>query len=245
MSQPSSQPSVRVPRWLIWVGSVAIVFHLGAVGVNNLAAMSGPWPDAQGGEYIGPPYLAQSVTQSVADYLKAICMEHRYHFLANRLPGTPGVYLEFHLKDEGGKDLATVKLPDDQANSWVRHRQSLLTQQVSWEDRFIVPPPTEDIPAPGQEPAKEQYWEPEQGQLKLVTKYVNELPRNRPLSAPKEWSFMLARSYSRYLCRVHGAAKVEVLRHHQQPVRPFVLHADNLSARDFEEQVSNFGEFSR
>jgi hypothetical protein len=56
---------------------------------------------------------------------------------------------------------------------------------------------------------------------------------------------MLCRAYTRYLCRTHDAAKVQVLRHHQDPIRPFALTEENVPARAFEEIVSDFGEFSK
>lgn len=65
------------------------------------------------------------------------------------------------------------------------------------------------------------------------------------MSKPSEFSFLLARAYSRYLCRTYGAAKVEVLRHHQDPIRPYVLTEANVPAQAFNEIISNFGEFSR
>jgi hypothetical protein len=177
--------------------------------------------------------------------LKLVRLSTNYHVLANHLPSTPGVFLEFRLKDEQGKELATVKVPDDAANPWVRHRQSLLTQQLFWEDRVVVPQQSELIAAPGGEVPKRQYWQREKGQLELVTVDVNKVPLTPQVSGPSNWSFMLARAYARHLCRVHGAAKADVLRHHQNAILPFVLHAETISARDFEEVVSNFGEFSR
>src|SRR5262249_30264399 len=104
---------------------------------------------------------------------------------------------------------------------------------------------TELIAAPGGEVPKTQYWRLEKGKLELVTVDVNKVPLTPPVSGPTDMSFMLARAYARHLCRTHGAEKAEVLRHHQNAIRPFVLHADNVQARDFEEIVSNYGEFSR
>jgi hypothetical protein len=245
MSESPSLPPVRVPRWLLWVGSVAVAAHFAAVGVNALAAPSGPWPDNANG-VVDPPLLAARINESFgADYLKLVRLTTNYHVLANHPLASPGVYLEFRLADEQGNELATVKLPDDDANPWVRHRQSLLTQQLLWEDRQVVPQQSELIAAPGGEVPKEQYWRLEKGRLELVTVDVNKVPLTPPVSGPTQWSFMLARAYARHLCRTHGAAKAEVLRHHQNVLRPFVLHAENVPARDFEEVISNFGEFSR
>lgn len=243
MSDSSSPSLVRVPRWLVWVGSIAIVAHFAAIGVNALAAMSGPWPDDG---MIGPPLLAVEVNEAIgADYLKLVRLNTNYHVLANQVPGLPSIYLEFRLQDEQGNELAVVKLPNDDANPWVRHRQSLLTQRLFWEDRQVVPQQTELIPAAGGELPKRRYWTLEKGRLELVTVDVNKVPLTPPVMGPTDWSFVLARAYSRYLCRTYGAAKAQVLRHHQDAIRPLVLHAENLQARDFEEMVSNFGEFSR
>ena len=194
---------------------------------------------------VPPPQFAASTNEVFADYLKPIRMTQIYHFLANHIPGKPGVFLEFRLKNEDGKEIAIVKLPDDNANPWVRHRQSLLTQQFLWEDRPVSPQQSELIAAPGGKVPQTQYWEMEKGQLRLVTVDVNRVPLTPPKSGPSEISFMLARTYARYLCRTHGAAKAEVLRHHQNAIRPFVLHEESASARDFAEVISNFGEFSR
>src|SRR5262249_37998709 len=145
MSQVSSQPDVRIPRWLIWIGSIAIAAHFAAIGVNAPAAMSGPWPKSDTG-MVGPPVLPTQINTALGpDFLKLARLNTNYHVLANHLPSTPGVYLEFHLKDDQGNELAVVKLPDDDANPWVRHRQSLLTQQELWEDRRVVPQQSELI----------------------------------------------------------------------------------------------------
>ncbi|HMF13466.1 MAG TPA: hypothetical protein VKE94_14205 [Gemmataceae bacterium] len=246
MSQSPAHSPVRIPRWLLWVGSVAIAAHFAAIGVNALAAMSGPWPNNDNG-MVGPPFLAAQINDAFgADYLKLVRLNTNYHVLANHLPSTPGVYLEFRLEDEQGNELAVVKLPNAVANPWVRHRQSLLTQQELWEDRRVVPQQSELIAAPGGEVPKTQYWQPDKkGRLELVTVDVNKVPLAQPVSGPTDFSFMLARAYARHLCRTHGAAKAQVLRHHQNAVTPFVLRAENVPARDFEEVVSNFGEFSR
>lgn len=245
MSQPSSVAFHGIPRWLIWVGSVAIVIHFGAIGVNALAAMSGPWPNHDSG-MIGPPLLAAQVHEAFgADYLRLIRLNHNYHFLANRLPSTPGVYLEFRLKDEQGNELGMARVPDDNANAWVRHHQSLLTQQVFWEDRVVTPQQSELIAAPGGEVPKTQYWKMDKGRLELVTVDVNQVPLTPPVSGPTQWSLMLASAYSRHICRTHGAAKAQVLRHHQNAILPMVLHADNVQANAFDEIISNLGEFSR
>ena len=241
MSHIASQPDSGLPRWLVWLGSAAIVFHLGAVGVSMLAAQSGPWAD-NFGRPTSPPLLAARIHEAFgADYLKPIRMNLNYHVLANRLPATPGVYLEFRLKDETGSELATVRVPDENASPWRRHRQSLLSD-IFAEDDQILPPQSEVIAAPGREVPTVQFWENEKGQLRLRTVDINQVPRDRPVSRPSRWMFLFARSYTRYLCHVHGAAKAEVFRHHQDAIRPSVLDAETIPAGAFQDVTSNFGE---
>jgi hypothetical protein len=244
MSQPITTPLRRVPTWLLWLGSLAIVFHLGSVGVNALAAPSGPWPGGEGDQIVRPPLIFFNSDRVVADYLQPIRMTTNYHLLANQMPGKPGVWLEFRLKDDDGKELATVKLPDANANAWVRHRQSILTT-VFGEDQRIAPPQSEIIAAPGREVPKVQFWDMDKGLLKLKTVDINQIPRDHPVSGPNDFTFLCARSYARYLCRTHGAAKVEIIRHHQDPIRPFVVTEESVPARQFDEVISIFGEFSK
>lgn len=245
MPKPPGTPGVSLPRWLIVLGSLVIVFHLGSVGVNALAAWSGPWADADG-QTVGPPLLANDLSATLTPaYLKPVRLTHNYHFPSNR-PGMPGVWLEFRLKDADNNDLGTVKVPGDDVNPWVRHRQSLLMQLMQ-NDQRVMPPMSEVIAAPGQEVPRVQYWDrdPADGRLKLKTVSINDVPRAQPVMGPSPFAFLMARSYARYLCRETGAAKVELFRHHQDPIRPFVLTDESITARAFDEVISNFGEFSK
>ena len=243
MSESYLQPAGQVPHWLIWVGSIAIVFHLGAIGLNTLAAESGPWPGGDGGEMVQPPLLAQRSSAVVSEYLIPLRQSFIYHRYANKIPAMPGVYLEVHLKDEAGNEIKTVRVPDDNANSWVRHRQEMLTVGFG-NDQRVAPRQSEMIYAKGQEPPKVQIWRMEKGQLRLVQVEENKVPLNEPVYGPTEWMMLLARSYSRHLCAIYGAAKAEIIRHYQDPIRPFVLTED-VPARAFNEIVCNFGEFPR
>jgi hypothetical protein len=241
MSQPHDQTAVRIPRWLVWVGSIAVVFHLGAVGVHALAVQSGPWADNDGMP-IASPLLASRMNEMIgADYLRYLRLGLVYHEYANKNPAWPGVYLEFRLKDKEGKDIKTVRIPDEDANWAVRHRQAMLTL-VFGDDRQITPRQTEMIPAPGQTVPVYQVWEMEKGQLRIQKMDENRIPRDHPVFGPTEAMFVLAQSYSRYLCETHGAAKAELIRHFQRPIRPYVLTED-VPARAFDEIISNFGEF--
>jgi len=243
MSQPLSNTAIKLPRWAIWAGSVAILFHLGALGVNALAAPSGPWPDSG---MIRFAFVFYSVDGSLKPvYLSPLGFARSYHLLANRQPELPGVSLEFRLKDKEGKEVATVMVPDRNANPWVYHRQSILSQQPVWDDDLLIPPQGEVIPAPGQEAPTVQFWNLDQGRLKLVTVSVNQIPKDRPVRGPRDLSYLLAGSYARYLCRAHGAAKAELLRHHQEVIGPGVLEVQTVPKGIFEEVISEFGEFPK
>jgi hypothetical protein len=238
-----------LPRWLIGVASAVIVFHLSSVVVRALTAPSGPWPTAQGVNYIPPPPFALTLYQWLPEkYLGALQMTHNYHFPSNR-PGGPVVTLEFRLKDENGKVVETVMIPDSKANSWVRHRQSIMGNLWLSLDEPVTPPQMEAIPAPHRRAPSAQIWEmvpnsPNRMELKTVPEHL--IPRDRPVVRPSEVSMLFARSYARYLCRSHGAARVELIRHHQDPIPPEILFiGDGVPAGAFEEVQSNFGELSK
>src|SRR5436305_14140476 len=102
MSQAYSERAVRIPRWLVWIGSIAIVLHLGAISANMLAAYSGPWAENEG-RMVRPPLFAAKVAETFSPYSSSIRMNLNYHVFANHTPSNPGVYLEFRLKDDQGK----------------------------------------------------------------------------------------------------------------------------------------------
>jgi hypothetical protein len=88
-------------------------------------------------------------------------------------------------------------------------------------------------------------WEPgEPGQLRLQTVPQHLVPRDRPVYRPSEPSLLLLRSYARFLCRQHNAARVEMIRLYREAVPPSVL-----SGEEAQEGVVNitstYGEFSR
>jgi hypothetical protein len=222
-----------------------IAAHLLAVVTGVLAAPSGPWPSpTEGASMAPPPQFAFRVSDKLTfPYLRILKLTHNYHFPSNR-PAHPGVCFEVRLKDEAGKEVATVQIPDAAANRWVRHRQVLLAQGLG-EDQPVLPPPGELIAAPGREVPKAQYWEPVGlGRLRLRSVDVNQVPRDRPVMGPSDWSLLLARSYTRYLCRTHGAARAEILRHHQDPIPPTVLFLDTIPSGAYDPVVSEWGELT-
>lgn len=244
MPPSSSTAAVPLPRWLVVLGSLLIVFHFGSVGVAALAAPSGPWPTGEGQGPATPPQFAYSAHQIVLPYLQAVKLDNNYHFASNR-PEQIGVQLEVRLKDDAGQDLATVKLPDPNANPWVRHRQALLLRGLTYDDG-VAPPQGEAIAAPNRAVPKVPIWDvAEQRQLRLKPVEEHLIPRDRPVMRPSEYNLLLVRAFARHLCREHQAAVAEVLRHHQDPIPPLVLFEQNLPPGAFEPVTSNYGELPR
>jgi hypothetical protein len=256
---PTTQPNSPAgpPRWLLVVASLLIGYHLLAVTLTVLAAPSGPWPSPEGPLKWSPPQFAVSLNQGLtADYLRTFKLGHNAHFDSNQ-PGMIDVFLEVHLKDNAGKEIKTVRLPDPEANSWLRFQQSLLARPMTM-DMPLPPPSSEVIAAPHKANPTMPAWEmvsseiPGIRKLKLVEMDVNTINdkqrEGRMSQRPSDWTLLLVHSYARHLCRVHGAAKAEIIRHSHEPIPPGVLSNDfrpeeNTDA--FGELVSNFGELAR
>jgi hypothetical protein len=81
--------------------------------------------------------------------------------------------------------------------------------------------------------------------LHLAAVPQHRLPRYPGRWRPSEWSLILARSYGRYLCRTHGAASAEIVRHTREPVPPAVLFGQETPPAVFNDLVANFGEMSQ
>src|SRR5437773_746728 len=130
---PSSPPfpARPLPRGLIVVASIAIVFHLFALVVLVLAAQSGPWPTPLGlGSPAEPPEFTKGISSTLlSSYLEPLHLTHNYHFDSNR-PESSYVFFEVRLHDADGKLVKSLKFPDAEANFWVQHRQSLLAQAL-------------------------------------------------------------------------------------------------------------------
>jgi hypothetical protein len=250
---PATPTSNPLPRWLIVVGSVLIVFHLSSVAVRVLAAPSGPWPTPQGPNTAPPPAFAMELHEGLPEwYLRAIqwpsSATHNYHFPTNR-PGQPALSFEVRLKDANGQELATVTIPDKKANFWVRHRQTLLANALGL-DVPVERPQMERIPAPGKRANTVALWEPDgPNRLKLKDEdenlIIEKLQRQQGMMRPSEVTMLFLHSYVRYLCRTHGAASAEVIRHHQDPIPSVVLFDDNVPEDAFKEVLSNFGELTK
>lgn len=231
-----------LPRSLAALASLAIVFHIGSVLTNVLAAPSGPWPGPEGREMMTPPQLANSVNRELLPrYLEPLKLTHNYHFPNNR-PGRPGVWFEVRLWDEAGKGLRTLRFPDPAAVAAVRHRQSVLAMALA-DDQPVTPPAGEWVAAPGREAAAIPIWELDGDRvLRLRSVPAHLVPRDRPVYRPSGWSLVLAHSYVRHLCRVHGAAKGELVRHTQEAIPPAILFEKDIPPDAFGELISHFGE---
>jgi hypothetical protein len=245
MSEPQANAARALPRWLVFLGSAAVAFHLFALGVLAVAAPSGPWPGAVGTVMgMEPPFAAPVSALTTRHYLMPLKMSHNYHFATNR-PGMPAAAFEVRLKDEQGNVLETLTFPDPHANCWIRHRQALLAQDLA-DDAPIPPRQGETIPAPGQQVANVTYWDTaEDGGLRLKTAPEHLVPRDRPVFRPSEWSMVLARSYVRHLCREYGAASGELIRRTREPITPDLMFTDEPPAAAFDTLVANFGEFTK
>jgi hypothetical protein len=244
MAQHRFTTADTAPRFLIMVGSLAILAHFGAVILHALAAPSGPWPSTDGASMAGPPAFTEALDESVAQgYLKPLKLTHNYHFLGNR-PTTPGVYLEVKLKDARGELLTTCRFPDPKTNAWVRHLQGLFAQGLV-PDQPIAPPQGEEIPAPHQQVRTVSIWDIAADQsLRLSQVPEHLIPRNRPVYAPTEWSLVLVHSYARYLCRTHGAASADVVRHSRESISPTLFLTGNPPTMAFTDLMASYGDIS-
>jgi hypothetical protein len=234
-----SDTALPIPRWLAGAASVVIAAHLLAIGGLALAAQSGPWSMPLGSSMERAPQFALDINE-MSSYLVVLRMTHNYHFLSNH-PEQTGVYFEAQLKDENGKLLGSITFPDEKANLWLRHRQLLLARGLT-DDVPVQPPQGEEIAAPRQKAPSTEIWEPGEGKIATLRAVPEHLiPRNRPVFRPSEWSRLLARAYSRYLCRTHGAASVEIVRHTKDPLYPGVLLTKEAAVNP-EEFVASFGD---
>lgn len=232
----------QAPSFVMVVGSLAIAFHLGAVILHALAAPSGPWPSMDGPPMAGPPAFAQSLDESLSlVYLKPLKLMHNYHFVGNR-PIAPGVSVEVKLKNVKGEVTTTVRWPDPAANAWVRFMQGLYVQGMV-PDQPIAPLQGEEVPAPHQQPRMVSIWEGDPA-LRLSKVPEHLIPRNRQVYSPTDWSLVLAHACARYLCRTHGAASAEVIRHSREAISPAFLSMGPPPPMAFTDLIASFGDIS-
>lgn len=244
MSVPGSDAVRALPRWLVWGASAAVGFHLFALAMLVLAAPSGPWPSSFNGGMANEPAFAHAVSEiTTRYYLAPLKMTHNYHFASNRV-GQPSARFEVRLKDASGNLLQTLHFPEAGASFWARHRQTLLAQALT-EDLPVTPRGMETIAAPNQQTRTVDLWDiAGEHRLRLRTVPEHLVTRDRPVYRPSDWAQLLARSYVRHLCRAHGAASGELVRHTREAIGPGVLFGDDLPADAFDELMSSFGEVS-
>jgi hypothetical protein len=245
MSKSPNAPPRALPRWVKLLASAAVAFHLTAVLALALSAPSGPWLTAVGpSPALGPQFAAVVSSVTTDHYLKHLRMTHNYHFATDH-PEIVGIYFEARLKDAKGEPIRTVRFPEASANPWLRHREFVLAMGLA-NDQPIQARPGEVIAAPKQKVNQVTYWDNTKGPvLRLETVPEHLLPRDRQISRPSEWALLVARSYSRYLCRQYGAASVEIVRHSREPVRPELMFMEQPPVSAFTTLVSNFGEVRR
>jgi hypothetical protein len=231
MSQAAVPSPRQVPTWIVVAGSVAICFHLGVVAVNVLAAPSGPWPGPEGPAPTEPPAFAQNLNVLAPTYLAGLKINPNYRFESNR-PEAPGVYFIARVKDAAGSVVATVRVPDPDANPWVRYREGRLAQWLG-QDMMVPPPQAPKLPAPGQQPSLVTYWKKTAGEhtFQLVEEPEHLVDRRGPAFQPSPMSLLMARSYTRFLCRAHGGTSVEIERHMKAPI-PLSLLFPNANRPD-------------
>lgn len=258
MSQ-SVKPTPRLSLGVRVVVSAVIAFHFLAVIGGVLIAPSGPWPMPNGGDMATPPHFAQllmfgpdfipdpapgTVDLSLMGYLKVGKMTHNFHFISNRPPDFE-TRIEAKLRDANGEVMQVIHFPDQESNFIARHRQQLLAEGLS-EDEPVEPLPGESIPAPNQEVRTVRIWEPGEGRTGEIRQVEEHLiPRDRPVFGPSDWSMVVARSFARHLCREHGAASVELIRHTKPLIPPDVVFLDpKPQAGTFDESIVSFGVFN-
>ncbi|HZV07509.1 MAG TPA: hypothetical protein VE999_20660 [Gemmataceae bacterium] len=256
MHQPISPNGGELPRWLVLVGSAAILYHLAAITLPILDMKSGPWP----GGLAEAPAFAHSLRDISTVHGRYLRIAHSYEFPSNRPSDLPGVEFEVRLKDAKGNVIQTLHFPDPHANLWVRQRQDLLARNLA-PDQPLEPPRAEILAAPGQKLPTVSFWAlpnelgpnagnppvssfPENTPLHLQTMEYNNVPRYRQLMRPTDLALVLERSYARYLCRKYNAASAEVLRHTREPVSPAVLFGGEMPPHALEDLVASFGEVS-
>ena len=255
MASSSPFPARPLPRGLIVAGSLAILFHLFALGVLVLAAPSGPWytPLLPMSTPADPPEFVKAVGDSLSSfYLQPLHLTHNYHFESNRTEN-PSVYFEVKLTDAEGKPLKSLKFPDANSNFWVRHRQTLLAQGLGNDQLYNLPQSVRNPSPLVRVWFSDKAW----AENKLEDKIERDLQDIRSKGGtdmffqPSDWSLLLVQSYARYLCRTNGAAKAEIIRHSREPILPVIVLplADELRTRGwfdrtFNTFVANYGEQS-
>ncbi|MFO0876746.1 MAG: hypothetical protein U0840_05180 [Gemmataceae bacterium] len=247
MTQPRSRSQgPPLPRWLMVLGSLAIAYHVGCVGLNVLAAPSGPWPSMEGPDMQGPPQGFAALHEQVASpYLRAIRQTHNAHFRTNRV-GMPSAFLVIDLEDANGVVEQTIRFPDPKASGGLRRMQESVCRWIV-DDQPLPRDITERIPAPNKKVNEVSFWEQVEGEsrkLNLTRLPENELPTQQNVMRPSRWSLIVIGSLGRYFTRTQGAKTVTFARHSRDPIPPRVL-MERETPPEMDELVSNYGRFPK
>jgi hypothetical protein len=190
----------------------------------------------EGPDWAMPPQFAAGISQGFRNYLKPLRMIDKYHFDSNRTR-MPEIYFEVRL---GGQDPSTHKFPDDNANFWVAHRQSLLASNLG-NDMPAQPMAGEAVAPPGGNVPLVPIWGGE-GKIKTIQMTPQHLiPRNQEVSRPSDLAQALARSYERYFISSPGAESAEVVRYNRTPIPPNVLNMGKPPPEMLETFAASFG----
>jgi hypothetical protein len=246
MSAKSPLPARPLPLWLVIAATVFVAFHLFAVVILVLSATSGPWLSPFGpSPSPGPEFAGRIAAVTTQYYLQPLQMTHNYHFPGNR-PDASGIYFEVRLKDAQGREIDLVRYPSSSDSFWLRQRHNQLAQQLG-NDEPIEAQRTEQIAGPGKKAPTVKIWESQGGPTKVVLREVPShlVPKNQPVSRPREWSLILVRSYLRHLCREKGATSAELTRFSRQPVMPFLLLMEEAPPGTYDTLVSTYEGYRR
>ena len=236
--------------------SLLVAVHFGAIAVNILADVSGPWPNLFGpGRGLGapPPFIGDGLTQAARDYVDLVRLGENGRFPSNRWYDLQ-VQLDAVLFNEKGEEIAKRTLPDPNATPWIRAREQLLAQALA-NDLERPNPGNEAIPPAGQEPVKVPVWrlaKPDDTIQVLAYVPLHLLSREpgAPDWGPSDWGLLLSKSYATHLCRQTGAASVEIRRRWRYRILPSFIDEDGrpVSKQEAEqtlgERISSYGKMS-
>jgi hypothetical protein len=250
-----------LPPFFIYAGSALILVHLAALGILVLSAPSGPWPTNYGQDMAVAPQFALAAGSVTNEYyLRPLGLAYsNYHFATNRAR-IPAVLFEVVLRDEQNKEIQRFRFPDDNANFWVHHRQTLLTRWLA-DDQPIPQRGAEVVSVKGQQPPRLSYLltleeirraraqdiqmetPPLEDKVDLPDSKVRHMylvwvrddqagaiPRDRPVFRPSDMSLLLAKAYMRDLQRKYKAHAVDLVRYYRDAVSPEFLYIPDANA---------------
>ena len=243
--QRANEP-VWPPTWAMALGSVPIAIHLLLAFIMTLNVPSGPWAMANGGSstVLSPPFVLLFGSSVASPYQNILMCNSTFKFGSLRQE-QPEVAFEALLKDDKGTITRKISYPDPEAPSSIRYRQMRLAQQLG-NDEPLPPQQGVIIAAPGKQLPTMLWWKSD-GERREVLKQddPNAVPRNQTFMQPSVSQMIAAKSYSRYLTRKHGTAKVELTRLFYDPIYPMVLINDTPPTADMLRRFSSsYGELN-